>query len=232
MLEITRPCGDPVEVFSRINKTARRLGFDYCTVGFEVGLPMTTLAPQLLSNYPEEWQTKYKKHAYWTIDPVVTKAKKSRAPFSWKTSNFVEAPEIMEEASASGINMGWTQSEIDGSGVASMLTLARSHEEISPLEIKSMKDHWSWLLHVSHLSLSQAIRSKQQKDFENIKLHKSEIEVLKWIALGKSSSQIAEILQLSPHTINTYMYRVVQKIGVANRTSAVIKTVAMGLLSP
>jgi DNA-binding response OmpR family regulator/DNA-binding CsgD family transcriptional regulator len=47
-----------------------------------------------------------------------------------------------------------------------------------------------------------------------------EAEVLLWIARGKSNRDIAEILGLSPRTVNKHLEQIYTKLGVENRTSA------------
>ncbi len=52
-----------------------------------------------------------------------------------------------------------------------------------------------------------------------------EAEVLLWIARGKSNRDIAEILSLSPRTVNKHLEQIYAKLGVENRTSAAALTV-------
>jgi DNA-binding response OmpR family regulator/DNA-binding CsgD family transcriptional regulator len=52
-----------------------------------------------------------------------------------------------------------------------------------------------------------------------------ETDVLLWIAAGKSNRDIAEILGLSPRTINKYLDQIYLKISVENRASAAAKAV-------
>ena len=47
-----------------------------------------------------------------------------------------------------------------------------------------------------------------------------EAEVLLSIARGKSNRDIAEILDLSPRTVNKYLEQIYAKLGVENRASA------------
>jgi DNA-binding response OmpR family regulator/DNA-binding CsgD family transcriptional regulator len=47
-----------------------------------------------------------------------------------------------------------------------------------------------------------------------------EAEVLLWVARGKSNRDIAEILDLSPRTVNKHLEQIYAKLGVENRTSA------------
>jgi DNA-binding response OmpR family regulator/DNA-binding CsgD family transcriptional regulator len=55
-----------------------------------------------------------------------------------------------------------------------------------------------------------------------------EAEVLLWIARGKSNRDIAEILKLSPRTVNKHLEQIYAKLGVENRASAaavVVRTI-------
>jgi DNA-binding NarL/FixJ family response regulator len=52
-----------------------------------------------------------------------------------------------------------------------------------------------------------------------------ETDVLLWIAAGKSNRDIAEILGLSPRTVNKYLDQIYLKISVENRASAAAKAV-------
>ena len=47
-----------------------------------------------------------------------------------------------------------------------------------------------------------------------------ESEVLLWVAHGKTNREIADILELSPRTVNKHLEQVYPKIGAHNRTSA------------
>lgn len=55
---------------------------------------------------------------------------------------------------------------------------------------------------------------------EKLLLTLREAEVLSWIARGKSNRDIAEILGLSPRTVNKHLEQIYAKLGVENRTAA------------
>lgn len=52
-----------------------------------------------------------------------------------------------------------------------------------------------------------------------------EAEVLLWLTHGKSNKEIAEILQLSPRTINKHLEQIFEKLGIENRTAAATMSV-------
>ncbi|WP_192845809.1 helix-turn-helix transcriptional regulator, partial [Aureimonas sp. AU22] len=55
---------------------------------------------------------------------------------------------------------------------------------------------------------------------ERFQLTAREADVLVWLARGKSNRDIAEILSLSPRTVNKHLEVVFAKLGVENRASA------------
>jgi DNA-binding CsgD family transcriptional regulator len=61
-------------------------------------------------------------------------------------------------------------------------------------------------------------------------LSNRELEVLHWIGRGKSNSVIADILAISPSSVDVYVRRLFAKLGVSDRTTASIKAYALGLL--
>lgn len=77
-----------------------------------------------------------------------------------------------------------------------------------------------------HLANSRLIRratgvpltsDELRKDF---KLTSREAEVLSWLSKGKSNRDIAQILGLSPRTIDKHLEQIYAKLGVENRTAA------------
>lgn len=55
-----------------------------------------------------------------------------------------------------------------------------------------------------------------------------EVEVLEWVACGKTNRDIGEILGLSPRTVNKHLEHVYVKLGVETRTAAASVVMALG----
>jgi LuxR family transcriptional regulator len=55
--------------------------------------------------------------------------------------------------------------------------------------------------------------------------------VLKWTGDGKTSSEISEILVLSTDTVNFHLKNAISKLGVANKTAAVVCAAMLGMLN-
>ncbi len=65
-----------------------------------------------------------------------------------------------------------------------------------------------------------------------VKLNDREIEVLTWVAHGKTSAEIARKLRLAKRTVDFHIDNARIKLRAATRTEAVIKAAAGGLIKP
>ena len=65
-----------------------------------------------------------------------------------------------------------------------------------------------------------------------VDLNDREVEALTWVARGKTSAEIAQILALSKRTIDFHIDNARSKLGAATRTEAVIKAADGGLIEP
>jgi len=78
------------------------------------------------------------------------------------------------------------------------------------------------------LRVSEEDATQPQDRLKNqLSLTARESEVLLWVARGKANKDIAEILQLSPRTVNKHLEQVFVKLGVENRASAAARAVRL-----
>lgn len=82
------------------------------------------------------------------------------------------------------------------------------------------------LLRVSEAGASSG-SSLEERLREAYQISTREAEVLNWLSQGKTNRDIAEILDVSPRTVNKHLERIFRKIGVENRTSAAAIVLAM-----
>jgi DNA-binding NarL/FixJ family response regulator len=62
---------------------------------------------------------------------------------------------------------------------------------------------------------------------ERFQLTLRESDVLLWIANGKTNREIAQILEMSPRTVNKHLEQIFRKLGVENRTSAAASAIRL-----
>ena len=58
-----------------------------------------------------------------------------------------------------------------------------------------------------------------------------ELDILKWIYLGKSNFEIGAILKISPLTVKNHVQKILRKLNVQNRTQAVGKALELRVLN-
>ena len=63
-------------------------------------------------------------------------------------------------------------------------------------------------------------------------LSRREQEVLRQSAAGYTSSEIGEMLRISPKTVDTYRSRLAKKLGISHRSELVRFAVQVGMLQP
>ncbi|KRC69210.1 Regulatory protein SdiA [compost metagenome] len=215
--------------FTLVATAATKLGFEYCAYGLRLTLPVVKPRILLFSNYPSGWKQQYEAADYVAIDPTVLHGRRTQTPVVWSDSLFRDTPEIWDGACSFGLRAGWAQSNFDAHGVVGMLTLARSGAPVSASELRANDMKMRYLVLMSHPVLAQALLPTPGKSLQ-INLTAREVEILKWLADGKTSRDVSDILRISFDTVNFHVKNAIAKLGVTNKTAAAAQAILMGLL--
>jgi len=78
--------------------------------------------------------------------------------------------------------------------------------------------------------LTSTIAPSQYAELSPIRLTLREKVVLQWSALGKTSWEIAHILECSESAVNFHFCNIRRKFGVTSRSAALLKAVSQGLI--
>lgn len=97
--------------------------------------------------------------------------------------------------------------------------------------IKSLRDGGSPINPIIARQLLNRLRPKPCEPFApNRELSARERETLSLVAKGFSFAEVAALLQLSPHTVTTYVKKIYQKLAVHSRTEAIYEASKLGLI--
>lgn len=92
------------------------------------------------SNYPDEWQRRYVSQNYFTVDPVVTNAKRTMRPVVWSISDRdrygADERRFLDEATDFGISSGIAIPIRGGFGRVAMLSLSTSREDANHIAVR------------------------------------------------------------------------------------------------
>jgi LuxR family transcriptional regulator, quorum-sensing system regulator SolR len=217
------------DLFQQLTIMAKGLGFDYCAYGIRMPLPISAPKTEMFNNYPVIWQKCYQAQNYLAVDPTVVRGSQSTMPFVWSDELFVTARNLWEDAKAHGLEFGWAQSCRDVQGISGMLTLSRSQENLSGSELLDKTAEMIWLVQLAHFGMARRLIPKLLPEAE-VTLSKREIQVLRWTAEGKTSSEVADILRIAERTVNFHITNAVIKLNASNKTAAAIRASVLGLL--
>ncbi len=216
-------------LFQATSILAGELGFEYCAFVIHTPLPESTPTTDVVTNYPEAWQLAYHQNNYFAIDPTVRHGLRSQEMLVWSDEVFAETPDFWEAARGAGLREGLALPTRGTLGAIGMLGLARSAEAISSVELRDKQFKLAWLSQIANLCMSKYFIPKPMCAAET-KLTDREISALRWIAEGKTSGDIADILRITERTVNFHINNAVSKLGATNRTAAAVQAALLGLL--
>lgn len=210
------------------------LGFD-CTLLAIVPKPGMRLEDAFMcSDYPSDWRKNYdlKNMAY--VDPTVAHCINRTTSLVWSPEIFLnpEQKQMYEEASGYGLRSGLTLPIHGPKGELGILCFANDRQPGKPFELDLAEQ-------LPALSLLRDVVFDSGIDFalparpmEPIpSLTARELECLQWTASGKTSWEIAKILNCSEATANFHITNFRRKLDVGSRREAVVKALRLGLIS-
>jgi LuxR family transcriptional regulator len=221
--------GSEQEIFERVAVLAQELNFEYCAYGLQMPIPVSSPKVFMVNNYPDAWRQQYANAGYIGIDPTVRHGRSSMNPISWSAHTQKSHQDFWDAAAAHNIAHGWCQSSFTSTGIGGMLTLSRSSEPFTIDELTQKENQLRWLVSVTHESMSQR-QVCRLNALNPVQLSSRETEILRWTADGKSAQEIADILNLTKHTVEFHIKNAICKLQAVNKTSAVVKALVLGLL--
>lgn len=204
------------------------LGFNgYCLSLFS-GPHIDRAHHQVYSSHPE-WLNHYRGHDFQFCDPVMVQARRSADSFVWRTHRDSVAKHsassvVLDDAREFGFLNGLTIPIHAGSCRMAVLSMTVPTHTPPPLIPQAVE-----------MQIVDAIRTlaSAQPDAPAAAtntLSAREIACLYWAAYGKSSDETAVIVDVSERTVRFHLENAKRKLNALNKTQAVTKAIARGLL--
>lgn len=180
--------------------------------------------------FPDDWVCEYIEARLYTVDPIPELALSSTRPFLWSETRRLinvteEQSDFLHRLTEKGLGDGLAI-QVFGpllrNGYVG-LGFGREAPNLTPQAIRELQ----YAAQLGHLAYCNLVSTHNQAAMG---LTPRENEILEWIARGKSNSVIAQILGVSPHTIDTLVRRMFEKLNVRDRVSAAIKGLGSGLI--
>ncbi len=185
-------------------------------MGEEHGLNFQSV--HALHNFPVAWFADPKYQVIGCADPVARYLQKASAPCSM---------DLVEEPSDVLVSSGFEHAVVvplhAATGKRHGLIMVGGHTE---------PDHQRLALIALDAALVFQRYFEVILSLESISgLSDREIQIVRWTSEGKTSAEIAIILGLSEHTVNSYIAAVLRKLHVVNRAQMVASAIRSGLIT-
>ncbi len=180
---------------------------------------------------PAEFTRRYLTDQFYLDDPATALAARRNSPFYWsdipKLAGLTKAQTnylsvLKDYGMENGISM-----QVFGPQARNALVgigFRPDRPRLSRMQIDELQ--WACqCAHVRFCTLTPGPKSPY------VGLSPRELEVLRWIARGKSNAVIADIVGISRHTVDTITRRMFDKLGVTDRTTAAVRGIGSGLLN-
>ena len=218
------------ELLSRVEQSARMLGFDRFLIGLEIRRPLLDTIHHVTSIYPEEWRKRYQALGYTFKDPTVIHCQKRTTPLIWTDELYGNSRELWEEASSFGIKYGLSIGVHEGQGQKSMLSFTRDVRlDKDPHALAIMVAGAKVLSAATHFAATRLIAPSLIKRHDP-GLTRREKECLKLAGTGLTAAKISDILKISEPTVVFHLNNVVRKLKVNSRAQAIAVGVALGIV--
>jgi len=221
--------GGVTAAIGHLTQVSQNLGFPFFAYGVKSPLPISQPRIEMASNYPEAWQQQYQSRQYAQIDPTVRHCSRVTTPVLWDASSFAER-HFAEQAMAHGIRNGVSVSVRDAQGRLGMVTLARDQSPCTAKEFAHLESSLSLLGQLTHAALVEKLIQRNSHPAPAPSLSERELEVLKWTAEGKTSSEVATIMNITERTVNFHISNCIVKLDASNKLHAAVKAAMSGLL--
>lgn len=227
--QLSSAAGSSAGILKALAVIVDQLGFEYCSYVLRVPFPVASPVVTWSSTYPAKWLEHYFTNHYLDSDPLIRQASRDLSPVIWASDHFESQPAFWEEANAHGVRHGWALATHGKHMTTGMLSLARTHEKVTALELADKEPQLVWLSHVTH-GLISAIETRDIRSGEDYQLTAREIEVLRWSAGGKTADEIGTILGISMRTVTFHITSSLAKLNATNKTQAVAKAFLLNIL--
>jgi len=224
---------------SEVERLLELFGFRYYCV-FHQPKPIENTAELIVAaNWPEEWVQRYVAKKYLVTDPTIRFLLRANRSFSWQqavdsyreTPHYRRMKSMMADGKAHGLASGYIFPVFSRNGLIGATTIGGPSEiELSPAEVALLETAFrnAYLRYLDFMGQHHA--DSIAPGIEITMTHR-EIQALNNLAEGRTSPEIAGILNVSSNTVDWYVTSLQTKLKARNRNHAVAIAFRQGLIT-
>ena len=234
-LEFVARCARETDLHAAVGdflETIKLFGFAYSAGGGWTGYGTRRAYRFYFNNRPADWRQPYEIKRLFDVDPFPIEAASRRTNFmlSEEIDRFRGFSRQASELVDAALAYGWREVmgfPIHGPGDYQGLVTMSSKEPVclSPAD-RAVLHAMAFAIHERcHKTIGLGMRTKPLSNFTA-----RELECMRWVAAGKSDSEIAAIIGISPSTAHFHVEKVKKKLETKSRTEAVALLLLDGLI--
>jgi len=246
-LERTRDTQEAVAIAKRIGAV---IGLPYPSCIADYSDPLLTRAPDgrtyaELFGWAADFREDWERNRLNLISPIANVCRYSNKPFIWRSKDVVTMTPLAGDTRGKHWHLTAERQIAGGLTIPVHLPLGRvaSFSWVARTEVRPFEDvlaDYSTQLRMAAI-LFMDIVAAQGADTPAIivspgtgdtGLSEREVECLSWVALGKTDSEIATIIDRSVPTVRFHLENAMKKLNVHNRTQAAALAAQAGILGP
>ena len=210
-------------------------GFRYGLYGGRFRQTSGDVRQIILSGYPKDWITRYLADDCASIDPVIEAVYTQPTPVIWHAEMF-DTPArraLWQRAEEAGMQRGVTVPVAAGSNEVALLSAVccNNADCALPADDATLAHLYLVAAH-THDAVRRVISPNREKQAQPVALSGRERECLSLWLTGKTAEAIGGQLAVSARTVRFHLGNAKLKLGARNRTEALSKALAMGLVRP
>ncbi len=197
-------------------------------------------SPDLISHvlagrWPQGWPERYIEKRYLLVDPTIRYLPHAERGYSWKTAlaffeentQHSKMRKMLDDAKRNGLRQGYMFPIHSAKGLVGNMSVGGLDLDLSPVEI-SLFEQVAKLTLLKLLAFSG--HTQKPEKMEAAEMTARELEILSYLADGRTSQDIANILNISNHTVDWHINSIQEKFRARNRQHAVATAFRRGLI--
>lgn len=216
----------------------------------DVGRPDLDV-PYYTGTHPGSWERTYIQNGFVHVDPALARVRRTNTPFHWGSLDLPKrvgrkrpaAVRMMDAARESGFKEGFVVPLHYRDRLGAMhssSTVFFWQDDVCWFE--KLLSHHREELHLVMIYWVQRAMDLVDRDKRHqvllkpsehapcVPLTVREREVMAWAARGKTVADTAQILSLSPETVEGFIKLALRKLEASNKTHGVAKSIAFGII--
>ncbi len=221
------------ELRAILGEITKELGFRHFALSHHVDLRSSSEPAIRIHNYPDEWERYYDRKQLGRTDPVHRACQLTLVGFTWaQLPKMIPLTRmdraVLDAAAKQGLGNGYTvpahvPGEVNGS--CSFATSRGKPLQTEHLAVAQLVGAYAFE------AARRLVKRDRQKLGDPARFSDRERDCLIWVARGKSDSEIATILGISPQTVHQYVKQARANYDVVSRSQLVAHALFSGTIS-